>query len=593
MEMPPLTPQLVATLGICIGALLLFLWNRLAFEVVGLVVLAALVLCGVLPIEQALSGFSNEAPLTVAGVLILATALERTGAVDMIARAFTRLGAGSELKLMTALIALTIPASAFLNNTAVVAVLMPVVLNAARQQRIAPSRLLIPLSFSSQLGGTLTLIGSSTNLLVSGVLLELGQPGFGFFQMTAPAALMMAGGVVYLMTFGRRLLPDRGLPEDEFHVPFQELESALVVEPHSAFAGATFQQVRDAGFEALKLKAIRRASHEGPLGESDPLRPRDLLIVEGPSDALKRADRIGGLHFATPRDDRDSPGRGELMVMEAVVTPRSRLIGHKLRDVGRLAGSDAVILAVQRHGMHPGVPTAERALQPGDLVLVEGTRRELIGMQRARLLLLATRVILPRKQGRWWLATGILVAVVLLTALGVMSMPLAVLLGVIAMAVTGCIDPADTYERVDWGVIILLGSLVPLGVAMQQTGAANLLAALVIRATSNFGPYVVLGALYLLTSVLTEFISNNAAAVVLTPVAVAVANALGASPVPFAMAVMIAASNSFMTPVGYQTNTFVYGPGGYRFTDFARVGAILNLLLVVLAVLVLPLFFPF
>lgn len=593
MEMPPLTQPLLVTLGIALGALFLFVWNRLRFEVVGLIVLAALVVFGVLPLDQALKGFSNEAPLTVAGVLILSTGLARTGAVDMLAEVLARLGAGRELRLLFVMIAVTIPASAVLNNTAVVAVLIPVVLRISQEEGIAPSRLLMPLSFSSQLGGTLTLIGSSTNLLVSGVLVELGQPGFGFFQMTAPAAILMLGGVVYLMTIGRYLLPDRGSVEDEFQIPFHELESALVVEGHSRFVGSTFEQVRESGFESLKLKALRRAGHERPFDEQERLRPRDLLVVEGPSDELRRADRTGGLHFALHRNDPEEESNGSLMVMEAVITPRSRLIGHRIRDFGRVVGANATMLGVQRHGRQSNVPTSERPLRAGDLVLVEGTREELNGIERAGLLWLLRRVGLPRQRGRWWLATGILLLVVLVAALDVMSMPLAVLCGVIAMAVTGCIDLADTYERVDWGVIILIGSIVPLGFAMQQTGAAQLLAALVLRATSGFGPYVLLGAIYLVTSVLTEFISNNAAAVVLTPVAVAVAQALDISPVPFAMAVMIAASNSFMTPVGYQTNTFVFGPGGYRFSDFARVGALLSLLLIGLAMFVLPLFFPF
>jgi di/tricarboxylate transporter len=451
----------------------------------------------------------------------------------------------------------------------------------------------MPLSFSSQLGGTLTLIGTSTNLLVSGVMVELGEPGFGFFQMTGAAAVLMLAGVAYLLTIGRRLLPVRGAPEDELHVPFREFESALVVEPDSSVAGSSFRAVQAQGFEGLQLKSIRRASRKGEVGQDEPLRPGDVLLVEGPSDALKRADRMAGLHFAMPRNDRQAVRRDELVVMEAVVAPRSRLNGRRVRELGPLDLYGGAILAVQRHGRHPEVPTAERPLRSGDLVLVEGTRDGLDRSQRAGLLLLVTRVRLPRMPGRWRLAAGILLAVILLAALNVFSMLVSVLLGVIAMTLAGCLKPADAYERVDWGVIILIGSIVPLGLAMQQTGAAQLLAALVIRATGDLGPYVVLGTLYLATSLLTEFISNNAAAVILTPVAVAIADALGVSPVPFAMAVMIAASNSFMTPIGYQTNTLIYGPGAYEFRDFARVGTLLSLLLLLLAVAVLPLFFPF
>jgi di/tricarboxylate transporter len=593
METPPLTQPLVVTLCICAGALLLFIWNRFRFEVVGLMVLAAVIVSGVLPIDQALSGFSNEATLTVAGVLLLSNGLERTGVVDMLAETFTRVGGGSELRLMVVMIALTIPASAFLNNTAVVAVLMPVVLAASRRYGIPASRLLMPLSFTSQLGGTLTLIGSSTNLLVSGVLVELGQPGLGFFQMTGPAALLMLAGVAYLLTIGRRLLPIRSASEDEIETPFREFASALLVEPGSSFVGSSFEQVRGAGFEGLRLKEIRRSSRTDPVSETEPLQPADLLLVEGTGEALQRADRIAGLRIAMPRDTSSKGEQDELLVMEAVVGPRSTLVGRTMRSIGPLDTYGAAILAVQRHGRQPELRAADRPLRAGDLVLVEGTRAALGRMQRAGMLLLVTRVMPPRSRSRWWLASGILLAVVVLAAMGAMSMTLAVLLGVIAMVLTGCIDLGEAYERVDWGVIILLGSVIPLGLAMQQTGAAKLLAAIVLDATSGHGPYIVLGAIYLITSLLTEFISNNAAAVVLTPVAVAVAGALQVSALPFAMAVMIAASNSFMTPIGYQTNTFIFGPGGYRFGDFFRCGAILNALLVVLSVVVLPLFFPF
>lgn len=593
MELPPLTLQLVAMLGICVAALLLFIWNRLPFELVGLMVLAALMVFGLLPLSQALSGFSNEAVLTVAGLLLLSVGLQQTGAVEMLAEAFARTGPGSAFKFMIVLIIFIVPVSAFLNNTAVVAILIPVVLDAARHYQIAPSKLLIPLSFSSQLGGTLTLIGSSTNLLVSGVMVELGEPGFGFFQMTGAATVLMLAGVVYLLTIGWRLLPDRGALEDGFHVSFRRFDSALVVEPDSAFVGSSFRQVRENGFEDLQLKAIQHAATQGELGEDAPLRAGDVLFVEGPSDALKRADRTAGLRFAIPGKERRAVARDEPVVVEAVIAPRSRLIGRKVRDLGPPDLHGGAMLAVQRHGRQPGVRTPERALRAGDLVLVEGGYGGLNRSHESGLLFLVSRVELEGPRDRWWLAAGIMLAVILLAALDVLPMSVSVLLGVIAMTVTGCLKLADAYERMDWSVIILIASIIPLGSAMQQTGAAQLLAALVIGATGDLGPYIVLGTLYLLTSLLTELISNNAAAVILTPVAVAVANALGVSPVPFAMAVMMAASNSFMTPIGYQTNTLIYGPGAYEFRDFIRVGAPLSLLLVPIAVVVLPLFFPF
>ncbi len=594
MELPPITPPMVATLGLCVGALILFAWNRWRFEVVGLIVLAALVVLGLLPVEDALSGFSSEATLAVAGVLFLSSGLERTGVVDMLARAIARLGGASEFKLLLALMVMTIPIGAFLNNTAVVAILLPVMFGAARQHDIAPSRLLIPLSYSSQLGGSMTLIGSSTNLLVSGILIQLGQPGFGFFQMTGPGAVLALAGVVYLLTFGRRQLPDRKSDDDEeIERPFAAFQSALIIDDTAPFIGASFSQVQSAGFEDLELKEIRRPFHEGELDPAEALLPGDLLLVEGTSDALKRAEQTAGLRMAMRRHTGEETQPDAMVVMEAVITPRSRLVGCKLPGIGPQDWFGIAFLALQRHGRQPELPTAERPLRPGDLVLVEGTRAGLNRAQQTGLLLPVMQVMPPGPHRKWWLSSGILLAVVLLAALGIVPMVIAVLLGVIAMVLTGCIDLGETYERVDWGVIILLGSIIPLGLAMQQTGTAQLIAGLVLGATRDYGPYVVLAALYLITSVFTEFISNNAAAAVLTPVAVAVAMAIDASPIPFAMAVMFAASNSFITPIGYQTNTMVYGPGGYRFSDFARVGTPLTLILALLATAVLPLFFPF
>lgn len=599
MELPPITVPMVATLAVGAFALVLFVWNRLPFEVVGLLVMAALMVLGVLTPTQAVSGFSNDATVTVAGMLFLSAGLEQTGAVDELARWIARIGRGSERRLLFALMAVSIPASAFLNNTAIVAVLLPVVLGICRRHGFAPSRFLMPLSFAAQLGGTLTLVGTSTNLLAAGLLTEFGFRSLGLFEITPPAIIVMLVGVVYLVTLGRVLLPTRLPSEGEDQsTPFHRFDSALIVGPDSPLIGCPARRAKLSERFALELTGVRRGHEAPPLADMEVLlQADDVLLVIGSGDALKKADGVDGMRIARPgNDDRKEVDATRLVLMEAVVPARSRLVGRRARSVGPLTWFGAVAIAVQCYGRCTDRPLERMKLSAGDLLLVEGTRGALRRMQRAGLLLLVGRIDELASAGpasKRWLSGAILLAVVVAAAVDFLPILMAVVLGVVLMVVTGCLKPAEAYDQMDWSVLILLGSLIPFGLAMQRTGAAKLLAALVLGATSGFGPHVVLASLYLLTTVLTEFISNNASAVVLTPVAVSIATAMGVSPYPFVVAVMFAASNSFLTPIGYQTNTFIFAPGRYHFTDFARVGAPLALILVPVAVLVIPMFFPF
>lgn len=597
MELPSISVPMIATLAVCVAALALFVWNRLPFEVVGLMVMATLMVLGILTPAQAVSGFSNDATVTVAGMLFLSAGLEQTGAVEMLASWISRVGGGSEKRLLFALIAVVVPTSAFLNNTAVVAVLLPVVLGLCRRHELAPSRLLMPLSFAAQLGGTLTLVGTSTNLLAAGLLTDFGFRPLGLFEITAPAAAVALVGVLYLMTLGRMLLPTRqASDDDEQSPPFHRFDSALIIEPHSPLIGFPARDARLAERFGLELTGVRRGPEAPPLEPMDVvLQADDVLLVIGSGSALRKADGVDGLHIARPgRGDRsESDGRRQVLV-EAVVPARSRLVGRKARSVGPLTWFGAVAIAIQCYGRCADRPLQRVKLSPGDLLLVEGTPGALRRLQRSGLLLLVGNVDShAAPSSKRWLSIAILVAVVVAAALEFLPILMSVVLGVVLMIVTGCLKPAEAYDQVDWSVLILLGSLIPLGLAMQQTGAAKLLAGVVLGATSSYGPYAVLAALYVLAAILTEFISNNATAVVLTPVAVSLAATMGVSPFPFVVAVMFAASNSFMTPVGYQTNTFIFAPGRYHFVDFARVGAPLAFILVPVAVFVIPVFFPF
>jgi di/tricarboxylate transporter len=604
MAPPPLTAEILLTLGVTLGALLLFVWNRLRVDVVGLIVMATLIVTGLVTPREGISGFANEAMITVAAMFILSSGLVRTGAIDILGRWVARLAGKSELRLLVVSLAIVIPASAFINNTPVVVVMIPMILGLTRESGLAPSRLFMPISFGSQMGGTLTLIGTSTNLLVAGLVLELGMDRIRLFDITPPALVLTGFGVAYLLTVGRWLTPVRENPPDLIaSYELREYLSGLIVEPESPLVGRTLRESRFGEERGLQVVAIEREGERVgvPRGGSV-IRANDLLVVRGKVKEIARIEETDHLRIAGTQPK--FPGVlasqaaeqrvGETPLAELIVPPRSPVRGRSLRQLNFRGRYGIPVLAIQRHGEPLQGPMRDVELEPGDILLVQGTADELRQIHYGGDLALLGAVDLPkRRMKKLRFALPIIVLVVLLAALDLTTILVSAVLGVVAMFVTGCLTPDEAYEDMDWMVLVLLGSIIPLGLAMQNTGTAQFVASHLLGVMSPLGLFGTLAAFYLLTSLLTELISNNASAVVLTPIAVATGTALGVSPLPFVLAVMFAASNSFMTPIGYQTNTFIYGPGGYSFGDFLRVGTPLNLLMVVLATFTIPFFFPF
>lgn len=601
---PELSPAGIGTLAIVVAALALFVWDRFRPEVVGVAVMAVLVVTGLVTTQEGLSGFANEATVTVALMLALSVGLLRTGAVDLIGRWVARLSGGRELRLLVVLMLVVVPVSAVLNNTAVVAVLIPAVIGLANAHDISPSRILMPLSFASQLGGTLTLIGTSTNLLVAGLVMDLGLERIRLFDITAPALVITGLGVLYLLTVGRWLTPVRTAPESltrrfELH----DYLTGLEIEPGSRLADRSLAESRFAEEYGLTVIAIERnGGRVRPLTGFTVLHEGDLLLVEGKIADIAGIQEAEGIRIAGSTPPFLPAGRGESPdapvdappLAEVMVPAHSHVIGRTLSDLGFRSRFGITVLAIQRHGKPVDESVNRVPLELGDLLLVEGPVDALQRLHEGRDLVLLGPVELPAKRRRkMGVAVAIMLGVVLLPALEVTTIVISALLGVLAMIVTGCFTTEEAYEEIDWSVIILLGSLIPLGLAMQETGAAGWLASGLLWITAPLGAYGLLAGVYTLTTLLTAVISNAAAAVILTPMAVAAANGLGYSPWPFVIAVMFAASNSFITPIGYQTNLFVYGPGGYRFSDFMRVGGPLTILMIAAATLVIPLFFPF
>ena len=603
MNPPPITPEILITLGITGGAIVLFVWDRLPIEVVGLVVMVALMLTGVVTPAEGVSGFASEAIITIGAMFVLSAALVRTGGVDVLGRWISRMAGRSDLRLLAVSLAVVIPASAFVNNTPVVVVMVPVLLGLARERGVPASRLFMPVSFASQMGGTLTLIGTSTNLLVAGLVLDLGLPRIRLFDVTAPALVLTVLGVFYLLTLGRKLVPDRDGDADlDERYELGEYLSGLEVHDDSILVGQTLAESDLRKSYELDVLAIERGDERILLPDGwEGIRAGDRLVVRGKITQITDVrDTLGmkisgtGPKLTSHEDESGDEDEREPRYSELLVPPRSRVVGQSLEQL-RFRGSYGVpVIGIRRHGAPVHEPMRSVTLNAGDILLVHASPEDLRRIrQTGDLALLGPLDLPPRRKKRLPVAAGIMAAVVFSAAVGLTTIMVAALAGVAMAFVTGCLTPEEAYEDMDWQPLVLLGALLPLGIAMQNTGTAELAAAHFLDLTRGFGPTGVLMAFYVFTTLLTAVVSNAATAVVVTPLAVAMGQSLDVSPLPFVIAVILAASNSFITPVGYQTNTFIYGPGGYKFSDFARVGGPLTVLFALASGFVIPAFFPF
>jgi len=601
-----LTDPRTLTLAVALATLALFVWNFLRVDVVALLAMAALMVLGVVTPTQGISGFANEATITVAAMLALSAGLLRTGAIDDLGLWMHRAAGGRELRLLLVLLVIVIPVSALINNTAAVAVLLPVVMGVARSMDVAPSKVLMPLSFAGQMGGTLTLVGTSTNLLVAGLILDLGMDRIRIFDITAPAAILTLAGVAYLLTVGRWLTPVRKAGEDlvDAYQLRAYLASFRVLE-NSPLAGTTLAESRLGEREGILVVGIVRGGTTiRRVGGATRVEAGDELLVEGSVSNMARFVDQEGLEVITTDPEWEfDPGEAgaeaeedgeDRILAELLVRPGSFPENRPLARLGVRSRWGITVLGLQRRGRPLQKRLLRTPLRAGDVLLVEGGSSELRGVHQSGDFSLLGSVDVPaRRRERRGLAVAILAAVVLAPAVGLVPIVVSSVVGVAVMFLTGCLTPEEAYEEMDWMVIVLLGAILPLGIAMQETGAAALLVQASLAPMEAVGPTAVLAGFYFLTMLLTGAISNNAAAVVMTPLAVASGLALAVSPLPFVIAVMFAASNSFFTPIGYQTNLFIFGPGGYRFVDFVRVGGPLGLLLLGVATFVIPMFFPF
>jgi len=592
--MPGLNAILV--LVVAASAMALFVTEKLRFDVTALCVLAALLVLGLIPPTEALSGFANPATATVAAMFVLSAGLVRTGLVQWLGRRIDKLAGKGESRLLLALCISLAALSAFIVNTAVVAIFIPVAIALSKSRKISPSRVLMPLSFASQFGGVCTLIGTSTNILINSIAIGAGLAGFGLFEFAPLGLAMCAAGIVYLLIVPRFVLPKRkGTPErvDKYRLA-DYLAELRVIEgsPLIGESWAKSENLKEGGVDLIKLlrdgKATWRAS-------ATTIREGDFLLLHGDADELIRfKDKF---KLQTPGDIRVSDRKlssDEVKLIEALVPPRSRLVGRTLRDADFVRRYGCVVLAIQRRGKVLRSRLAAIRLDDGDTLLLQGGERSVARIMGTRDLVVIDELTEHHlRTDRAAIALAIIALFVGLAASGVVTILVAAMLGALGMVLGRCLTIEEAYQAIDWKVVFLLGGLLPLGRALETSGASGWFAATVLGPFADAGPLVVLAALYIITAMLTEFISNNAAAVLLAPIALSLASSMGVSPIPFLIAITFAASTSFATPVGYQTNTLVYAPGGYRFTDYARVGIPLNIIFWGIAVLLIPHLWPF
>lgn len=584
--------ELAITLFVLVGAVALFVSEKLPVDVVALLVLSTLLVLGVVSPGEALSGFSSQATITVAAMFVLSAGLQRSGLIDALGSQLARIRWSWLFALLMMLLAAFL--SAFVNNTAIVAIFIPMVIAAVASNRQPPSKYLIPLSFAAQFGGVCTLVGTSTNLLVDSLARQSGLSGFTLFEF-APLGVWFVGvGVVYLMLARRFLLPDLGVPDacaDEHGGRFL---SELHVPAGSPVIGKYGAEALPLDIGDAYLLEIRRDRSLLSNPRAERVQAGDSLLLRGAWSELKKVRKALGLRFDPVAPDLAGNVDEERLHAQVMVTPGSHLGGRTVAQMRFGHVYRALVHGLQRPGARLRTPPHHVPLQVGDTLLLDAPESALPLLRSDPGMLVLgehrQKRVDPRRTAIALLA---MVMVIGAAGLGLMPIVASALLGCVALVVSGVLKPEEAYAAIDWRVIVLLAGVLPLGIALDNSGGADWVAQRVLGGIGAHGPLLTLAAVYLITALMTEMMSNNAAAVLVVPVAIATAEALGVDAKPFLVAVAFAASTSFATPVGYQTNTMVYTAGGYRFADFPKIGVPLNLLFWGMAIVLIPRYFPF
>jgi di/tricarboxylate transporter len=590
-----MTFEIALLLGIITLGMVLFSMERLPADVIALGILLLLVLTGLLPAQTVFAGFGSETVFVILGLLILTAALAQTGVVDLIGRVLLRRVGRNPSSLLVAIMGASAALSAFISNTGATAFFLPITISLARQLKVSASKLLMPLAFSTILASSVTLIGTSTNLVVSGFISDYGLKPLGMFELTLVGLPVLVAGMAYMLTLGRRWIPSRVYEEayvEDFGI--QPYLTEVLVLPDSPLAGATLEQSGLGRDLDLTVVRILRGERQLLLPHADThLMENDLLLVEGSRDTILRVQERMGIQLKPRIDVADSELESDQVgLFEVILLPRSPLIGRTLRKLQFRERFGIQVLGVQHFGKSLHRKLAQTRFAVGDQLLLQGHPDNVQALSEENLFRLLRPVDMEIPDlGRSPYAIGIFAVVLVLAALNLMPLSIALLLGVVAAFLTRTVTPEEAYRQVEWKALILIGSMFAIGQAMEVSGAAEFIAIQIVRLTHAMHTTWLLSGFFFLTMLLTQPMSNQAASIVVLPIAMQTSAQLGLNPRSFAIMIAVAASCSFLTHLE-PACLMVYGPGRYRFADFLKVGAPLTVLIFLIAILLVPSLWP-
>jgi len=592
-----MTTQIAIVLSLLLVALVLFSIERIPIEVVALLLVMALVLTQTLTAGEAFAGFGNDIVITIAGLFILTGGLAKTGVIDLVGRRLHRTAGDSEFRIVALIMFAAAFSAAVMKNTTTTAMFLPVVLGIGARRNISPSKLLMPLAFGAILGGTCTLIGTSTNLAVSGALPRYGIAPFTMFELTRVGVVIVGVGMLYMLLVGLRLLPRRKSAESltEEYLIRQYMTEVMVLD-NSPLINKSLSEVRLGDELDLTLLGILRGQEQYRVAPhpAEKIRPDDLLLVQGRVEDILKVKAEAGIEIKADFELNDSLLEGkDTALFEAMVARGADVLGRTLKRLDFRKRYGLTVLAINRHGVNLLSKLSRVRLRFGDVLLIQGNREQVERLAADGHILLLEEVsekqARPEKK-RWALLAFAIFLFFSLTHL--VPLPIAVLFGVMILLASQSLRMSEIYEIIDWRLLILIACMMSFGLAMERSGADQYLATLIVNATGSYGPLAVLAGFFIMTVALTQPMSNQAAALVMLPISVKTATSLGLNPRTFAVTVTYAASCSFLTPLE-PACVLVYTPGHYRFLDFVKVGSILTIAVFAIVIWLVPVFWPF